>query len=91
MGLSSFSTHISAEERKLDKQSRREERRERKEERKEEIREEKRYIKTRNLPPPSIGEIRYGYDIPHKQKSNCNRYIYKHCSQSSRYEWVKID
>jgi hypothetical protein len=63
----------------------------RKEEIRERIREENIYIRTKNLPPPYIGEIRYGYDIPHKRKNNFNKYVYKHCSQTSRYEWIKID
>lgn len=95
MGLNSFITKLAKQSRKLDKQSHKEEVRERKAERKEEtrekIREEKRYIRTKNLPPPYIGEIRYGYDIPHKRKDNFNKYVYKHCSETKKYEWVKID
>ena len=82
---------LAKEERAIERRAAREERRERKGERKEQLIEERRYIKTRNLPRPYIGEIRYGYDIPHKLKNNCHRYIYKHVAQSSKYEWVQID
>jgi len=63
----------------------------RREEAIEKVREEKIYIRTKNLPPPYIGEIRWGHDIPHKRSDNCSKYVYKHCSETKKYEWVKIE
>ena len=91
MGWRSFVRHIHAEGIRRNRKIRREERKDRRSDRKRELRAERKDIKSRGLPPPYIGEIRYGYDIPHKRKDNSHRYIYKHVAQSSKYEWVKID
>ena len=105
MGWRSTLRHIRAEGRKQDKKIRREERKIAKEEqiierrenrgerreRKEELTEKRNYIKTKGLPPPYIGEIRYGRDIPHKHEDNYHKFIYKHCAQTGKYEWVEIN
>jgi hypothetical protein len=82
---------LAKEEQIIERRGNREERKEQRKERGEQLKEERRYIKTRNLPHPYIGEIRYGYDIPHKRQDNCHKYVYKHCAQSDKYEWIEID
>jgi hypothetical protein len=82
---------LAKEERIIERRTNREERKEQRGERKEELKAKRKYIKTKGLPPPYIGEIRYGRDIPHKHEDNCHKFIYKHCAQTHKYEWVEIN